>query len=86
MDDGEMLAGVGVDGVDGFHAGIEANDKVVEVESQAEAVAGSKLFIESIEAELSSWLIGVVAEGPYVTCVDKSGGGKFPKYLRTQFG
>ena len=60
-----------VGGIDCFHAHVEAQDEVVEIESETESVAHGDLFPELVKLELSSWLIVVVAKSPDIASVDK---------------
>ena len=46
MEDGEMLAAVAVDGIDGLHTHVEAEDEIVEIEAEAQAVADGHLLPE----------------------------------------
>ncbi len=81
MDDGEMVASVGVGRVDGLHARIEAEDEIVEVETDAQPVGHGYLTPELIEAELPTGLVGIVAEGPDVAGIDKGGTIDFPEQM-----
>ena len=70
--DWEVFPSVGlVGGIDCFHAHVEAQDEVVEIESETESVAHGDLFPELVKLELSSWLIVVVAKSPDIASVDK---------------
>ena len=61
MQDGIMLVGVAVGGIDGLHTHVETQDEVVEVEAQAQTVGHGQLLVELVEAELSAGLFGIVA-------------------------
>ena len=61
MQNGIMLVGVAVGGIDGLHAHIETQDEIVEVEAQAQTVGHGQLLVELVEAELSAGLFGIVA-------------------------
>ena len=66
-------------GRDGFHSGVEPEYEVSEVQSQTDAVAYGDLFVETVEAELSSRLALVVAHGPDVSGIDKCAEFEHPK-------
>ena len=66
-----MLARGFVGRVNGLHAEVETQNEVVEVKSKTQSVGQSDLSIEAIEAELSAWLIGIIAQSPDVTCINK---------------
>ena len=71
VDEGIVFLAVPVGRIDGFHAGIEAQDEVVEVETQAQSVGDGNLLVEAVETEGSSRLLFVVADGPDVAGVDE---------------
>ena len=66
-----MLARCFVSRIYSLHAKVETQNEVVEVKSKTQSVGQSDLPIEAIEAELSAWLIGIIAQGPDVTCINK---------------
>ena len=82
--DGVVVAAC-VGWVDGFHAGIEADDEEVGVHAETDAVAHCDLFPESAEVELAARLVFVGTDCPDVTGIDKGGSTEFPKELRTIF-
>ena len=45
--------------INGLHTHVETHDKVVEVQTDTQSVAGSQLFEEGARTELSSRLFGV---------------------------
>ena len=66
-----VFPAVVVCGRDGFHPGVESEYEVSEVQSQTDAVSYGDLFVEAVEAELSSRLALVVAHGPDVSGIDE---------------
>ena len=83
MDDRIMVTRIGVGGIDGLHAAIEAKDEVVEIETKAEAIRHGYLSPELVEAELTARLVGIVAYGPNVARIEESGSIDFPKKMGT---
>ena len=79
MRDGEMPVLVGIGGMDGFHAGVEPKDEVVEVEAKAEAIRDGNLPPELVEAELAAGLVVIVANSPDVAGIDEEGTIEFPE-------
>lgn len=63
----------------GFHADIKADKEIREIHSQAKAVGGRQFFIERIEMEHATRLIGIIMDGPYITNVDEGSQFKNPE-------
>lgn len=74
-----VFPAVVVCGRDGFHSGVEPEYEVSEVQSQTDAVSYGDLFVEAVEAELSSRLALVVAHGPDVSGIDEGRAVEFPE-------
>ena len=85
MRHGVVLPAAGVARIDGLHAAVEAQDKIVEVEAQAQSVGHGYLLVEAVEAELSAGLVGVVARVPHVAGVDESRPVELPEEVRAIF-
>ena len=82
-----VLIVVGLVGrVDGFHAQVEAQDEILEVEAHASPIAHRQLLEEMGDAELSSRLVGIVAQGPDVAGIDEQGPAELPEELCAVFG
>jgi len=64
--------------VDGFHAQVESEDEVIEVEPQSQSVGSGELSVESVETELSAGLFGIVSQRPDVAGVDEESSVEFP--------
>ena len=56
-----MATAGGNGGIDGLHAAVDAQDKIVHVEAQSKAVGHSNLPIEFIKLKFTAGLIGIVA-------------------------
>ena len=65
--------------IDGFHTAIQTQDKIIEIQTKAKAIRDSNLLIELIKLKLSSWLIGIVAQGPNISSIYESCAFEFPK-------
>jgi len=63
----------------GLHTHVETEQEVSEVESKTETVGSGYLFIERIEMEHSSGLIGIIVDRPDIAGVDKESEFKQPK-------
>ena len=84
--DGVMFAACLIGRVDGFHACVETQDKIVEVKTKAETVSHGYLLVKLVEAKLSARLLGVRAKGPNVACVYEEGAVKLPEQVCAQLG
>ena len=80
-----VVVSAGVGRVDGFHAGIEADDEEVGVHSETDAVTNCDFFPEGVEVELTSRLVFVFADSPYVACIDEGGSAEFPEEFGSVF-
>lgn len=71
MQDGVVFVIVAIGGIDGLHGKVKTQDEVVEIESKTKTIGHSKLLIEMIQPELTTGLIGIVAQGPDITGIDE---------------
>ena len=71
--------------IDGFHAGVQTQHEIVQIETQAQTIGHCYLLVKTVETKLSARLICIVLCVPNVSCVDKSGAMKFPKQMRSVF-
>ena len=85
MGDGVMLAAVLVGGIDGFHAHIKAQDEIVEIEADAQAIRHGYLLVEGIDLELTSWLVGIITQCPDITTIEEERTIEFPEEVRAVF-
>ena len=58
-------------GVVGFHATVETQQEVVEVQTETDAVGGGDFLVERVEFEHASWLVLVAVYCPDVAGVDE---------------
>ena len=58
--------------IDGLHASVETDDKVVEVESDTYPICHGQLLVESVEAERAFLLSFVFADVPDITGINES--------------
>ena len=65
--------------IDGFHAGIEADDEEICVHAETYSIADGNLFEECVEMEFSAGLVFVFAYGPNVSSIDKGCAAEFPE-------
>ena len=79
MHNGVMLTVIVVGRIDRLHTHVEAQDEVIEVEAQPQAVRRGNLLIKLIKLELATRLLSVVTQRPDVTRVDECCALKFPK-------
>ena len=84
MKDGVVFSS-GVGRVDGFHAGIEADDEEVGIHAETNAVTEGYFFPECAETELATRLVFIFSDGPDVAGIDKGGSAEFPKQLGSIF-
>ena len=68
-----------------FHAEVETQQEVCEIESYAEAVGRRNLLIEGIEAEQTAGLVLIVADSPHITGIDKYSTLDNPEKLCAEF-
>ena len=73
---GALLA---VGGVDSLHTEVEAKDEEVEVEPQSQSVCHGYLLPEAVKLKLSSRLVGVVSDSPYITGIHEESAGELPE-------
>ena len=83
VNDGEMLLLGGIGGVDSLHTHVEANNEIVEVQTDAQTIADSQLVPELRELKLSARLLFVFTQGPYITGIDEQGTTKLPEQIGT---
>ena len=79
MDNGIVVARIGVGRVDGLHTCIKAHDK--EVGTKAHTVSHGYLSPEGVEVELSARLVCIVADGPDVAGIEEDGSIEFPEHV-----
>jgi len=65
--------------MDGFHTGIKAENEEVEVHAKANSVGYSYLAVEVVQSEGSTWLVGIVANRPYIAGIDEEGTVELPE-------
>ena len=65
--------------VDGLHTEVEAQDEEIEIETKSQSIRHGNLLEESVEPKLSAGLVGIVAQCPDVSRIDKQCAGEFPK-------
>ena len=80
-----MFALGGIGRIDGFHTAVETENEEVQVETKAQAVRHSNLFIEFIKLKHTAGLVGIAADGPDVAGVHKDSSLKFPEQLAAVF-
>ena len=85
IDDGEMLLAAFVSRINGFHTPIKSKDEIIKVQTQAQSIRSSYLFIKLVELKLSAFLLRIVTCIPYITGIDEQGSMKFPEQIRTPF-
>ena len=81
---GETLGAEGR--VDRLHGPVEAEDEIVEVEAESQAVGDGKFLIEAAETENPTGLGVVAADGPDVSCVDEERPIQLPEQFRAPLG
>lgn len=79
MDDGIMVSCVRVCRMDGFHASIETQDEIIEIQSESQAVGHGNLTPKAFQAKLPAGLFRIVADSPYVACIQEYRPVEFPK-------
>ena len=65
--------------VDSLHASVETQHEEVECHTKSNAITCGYLLVEFSKLEHTSRLVGVVADGPDVSGVNKQRAGKFPE-------
>ena len=80
-----VLARSGMGWVHGLHAEVEAQDKVVEIQSETKSVGHSQFAEETMEAELPALLVGIIAQGPDVSGINEGCTVEFPEEERAVF-
>ena len=85
MGDGVVLSAVLVGGIDGFHTHIKAQDEIVEIEADAQAIRHGNLLVEGIDLELTSWLVGIITQCPDITTIEEERTIEFPEEVRAVF-
>ena len=85
IDEGVVLVGVAIGGVDSLHTHVETQDEIVEVQAQTQSVGHGDLLVELVESELSTGLLSIVTQRPDVTCIDECSTIELPEQERTIF-
>ena len=83
INEGIVLVGVAISGVDSLHTHVETQDEVVEVQTQTQSVGHGYLFVELVESELSTGLFCIVTQRPDVTRIDECRSIELPEQERT---
>ena len=86
MDDGEMAFGILECWMYSFHTTIESEDEVVEIEAQTQSIGYCYLAPKTVNLELAAWLLGILAQSPDVTGINKCRSVDFPEQMGTVFG
>ena len=68
-----------------LHAHVETQNKIVEVQADAQSIAHSQLLVEVIKMKLSARTHLILAYRPHITCIYKQGAAEFPEQLRPVF-
>ena len=85
MEDSPMLIAIIVCGVDGFHAHVESQNKIVEIQPDSPTVCNGYLFVEFVDVEFPARLVSIVTNGPYITCINKCRAVEFPEQFCSIF-
>ena len=85
MSDRKMLFAVFVNRVDRFHAHVESENKIIEIQSHPQSVGHCYLFVKLIKLELPSRLLSVVSQCPYIAGIDEEGTVELPEEYGSVF-
>ena len=66
IDDGEMLLAAFVSRINGFHTPIKSKDEIIKVQTQAQSIRSSYLFIKLVELKISAFLLRIVTCIKYI--------------------